>query len=141
MLAEVGHQVVCVDIDADKVERLNQGLVPIFEPGLESCQRKPPGASLTTDAAGLHQAIQMIAVGTPPGEDGSAISNMCWPSPGHWSGDGRAQDRRRQIDRASRHLQIMARIADTLKAQGREDLSFDVGIRSFSRKARLWPTA
>ncbi|RUU72367.1 UDP-glucose 6-dehydrogenase, partial [Mesorhizobium sp. M7A.T.Ca.TU.009.01.1.2] len=36
VLAEVGHQVVCVDIDAAKVERLNQGLVPIFEPGLEN---------------------------------------------------------------------------------------------------------
>ncbi|WP_292218001.1 3-hydroxyacyl-CoA dehydrogenase NAD-binding domain-containing protein, partial [Mesorhizobium sp.] len=36
VLAEVGHQVVCVDIDEKKVERLNQGLIPIFEPGLET---------------------------------------------------------------------------------------------------------
>ena len=47
VLAEVGHQVMCVDIDADKVERLNQGLVPIYEPGSKASSRKTmrPGES------------------------------------------------------------------------------------------------
>ncbi|RUY60877.1 UDP-glucose/GDP-mannose dehydrogenase family protein, partial [Mesorhizobium sp. M7A.F.Ca.CA.001.13.1.1] len=77
VLAEVGHQVVCVDIDAAKVERLNQGLVPIFEPGLENLVKENHAAGrikFTTDAAAAvrHGEIQMIAVGTPPGEDGSA---------------------------------------------------------------------
>ncbi|WP_263492775.1 3-hydroxyacyl-CoA dehydrogenase NAD-binding domain-containing protein, partial [Mesorhizobium sp. CA16] len=54
VLAEVGHEVVCVDIDEKKVERLNQGLVPIFEPGLEALVRENHAAGrirFTTDAA------------------------------------------------------------------------------------------
>ncbi|WP_269933564.1 UDP-glucose dehydrogenase family protein [Aminobacter sp. HY435] len=77
VLAEVGHDVVCVDVDAAKVERLNQGFIPIFEPGLEALVRDNHGAGrivFTTDAslAVAHGEIQMIAVGTPQGEDGSA---------------------------------------------------------------------
>ncbi len=76
-LAEAGNQVVCVDIDASKVARLNQGEVPIHEPGLEALiRRNREGGRLefTTDAArGVdHGLFQLIAVGTPPGEDGSA---------------------------------------------------------------------
>ncbi|TIN44116.1 MAG: UDP-glucose 6-dehydrogenase, partial [Mesorhizobium sp.] len=54
VLAEVGHQVVCVDIDVKKVERLNQGLIPIFEPGLENLVKENHAAGrikFTTDAA------------------------------------------------------------------------------------------
>ena len=77
VLAEVGHQVVCVDVDADKVARLKQGLIPIYEPGLEPLVKENYAAgrlSFTTDAAeGVkHGEVQFIAVGTPPDEDGSA---------------------------------------------------------------------
>ncbi len=76
-LAETGNHVVCVDIDAEKVARLNQGEVPIHEPGLDILiKRNREGGRLefTTDAArGVsHGLFQLIAVGTPPGEDGSA---------------------------------------------------------------------
>ena len=76
-LAEAGNHVVCVDIDAAKVARLNQGEVPIHEPGLDALiLRNRDGGRLefTTDAArGVdHGLFQLIAVGTPPGEDGSA---------------------------------------------------------------------
>jgi UDPglucose 6-dehydrogenase len=76
-LAEAGNQVVCVDVDAAKVARLNQGEVPIHEPGLQALiQRNRASGRLdfTTDAArGVdHGLFQLIAVGTPPGEDGSA---------------------------------------------------------------------
>ena len=76
-LAEVGNSVICVDIDAAKVEGLNQGRVPIFEPGLEDlvlANHKTGRLSFTTDAkAALAKAqIVFIAVGTPPDEDGSA---------------------------------------------------------------------
>jgi UDPglucose 6-dehydrogenase len=76
-LAEVGNDVVCVDIDAAKVERLNRGEVPIFEPGLEdlvAANRAAGRLRFTTDAASAiaHGRILFIAVGTPPDEDGSA---------------------------------------------------------------------
>jgi len=77
VLAEVGHDVVCVDVNANKVERLKQGHIPIYEPGLEGLVKENQAAgrlNFTTDAAvGVkHGEVQFIAVGTPPDEDGSA---------------------------------------------------------------------
>ena len=76
-LAEMGNKVICVDIDAGKVERLKRGEIPIYEPGLEEIvQRNHAGGRLdfTTDAAPAiaHAELIFIAVGTPPDEDGSA---------------------------------------------------------------------
>jgi UDPglucose 6-dehydrogenase len=76
-LADAGNHVVCVDVDAGKIERLKRGDVPIHEPGLEALIKRNTEAGrieFTTDAAhGVeHGLFQLIAVGTPPGEDGSA---------------------------------------------------------------------
>jgi len=76
-LADAGNHVVCVDVDADKIARLNRGEVPIHEPGLEALIRRNAEAGrieFTTDATkGVeHGLFQLIAVGTPQGEDGSA---------------------------------------------------------------------
>jgi UDPglucose 6-dehydrogenase len=76
-LAEVGNQVVCMDIDAEKVAKLQQGVIPIFEPGLGAMVQENQAAGrlkFTTDAkeAVAHGLFQFIAVGTPPDEDGSA---------------------------------------------------------------------
>ncbi len=76
-LAEVGNHVVCVDIDADRIARLNRGDVPIYEPGLDDLlerAREQGNIEFTTDVekAVNHGLYQMIAVGTPPDEDGSA---------------------------------------------------------------------
>ena len=76
-LAEVGHEVVCVDIDVNKVSGLNHGIVPIYEPGLEVMVKANHAAGrlrFTTDAAfGIsHAEVIFIAVGTPPDGDGSA---------------------------------------------------------------------
>ncbi|URX62276.1 UDP-glucose/GDP-mannose dehydrogenase family protein [Luteibacter anthropi] len=76
-LAEMGNHVVCVDVDAGKVERLKQGDIPIYEPGLEPMVVRNHGEGrldFTTDAAhGIaHGDVVFIAVGTPPDEDGSA---------------------------------------------------------------------
>ena len=76
-LAEVGNQVLCVDIDPDKIDRLNAGEVPIFEPGLKRMithNREAGRMVFTTDAEQgvAHGLFQMIAVGTPPDDDGSA---------------------------------------------------------------------
>ena len=77
VLAEVGHDVLCVDVDAGKIEALKRGRIPIYEPGLEEIVKKNHAEgrlSFTTDAAEgvAHGRIQFIAVGTPPDEDGSA---------------------------------------------------------------------
>jgi UDPglucose 6-dehydrogenase len=76
-LAEMGNHVVCVDIDEDKVNRLNRGEIPIFEPGLEPIVRRNHAngqLQFTTGAAAAiaHAQVIFIAVGTPPDEDGSA---------------------------------------------------------------------
>ncbi|ANO50936.1 UDP-glucose dehydrogenase family protein [Woeseia oceani] len=76
-MAETGNHVVCVDIDQDKIDRLNAGDVPIYEPGLDQYIERNRAAGrleFTTDIEyGVkHGLFQFIAVGTPPDEDGSA---------------------------------------------------------------------
>ena len=76
-MAEMGNHVVCYDIDEEKIARLNEGEIPIYEPGLEAyIERNVASGRLdfTTDvkAAVDHGLFQFIAVGTPPDEDGSA---------------------------------------------------------------------
>ena len=76
-LADVGNDVLCLDLDAAKIRTLNEGGIPIYEPGLEAMVRKNEAAGrlrFTTDieAAVAHGVLQFIAVGTPPDEDGSA---------------------------------------------------------------------
>ena len=76
-LADMGNQVLCLDIDGAKVRALNDGHIPVFEPGLEPVVRRNRDAgrlSFSTDVATsvAHGVLQLIAVGTPPGEDGSA---------------------------------------------------------------------
>lgn len=76
-LADVGMQITCIDIDKNKIEGLRNGIIPIYEPGLESLVKR------NVEAGRLHFSTQLsnhvedanavfIAVGTPPGEDGSA---------------------------------------------------------------------
>jgi len=76
-LAEVGHNVLCIDVDESKIEGLKNGILPIYEPGLEPIVKEnfaEQRLSFSTDIeAGVnHAALQFIAVGTPPDEDGSA---------------------------------------------------------------------
>ena len=76
-LAEVGNDVLCLDVDPNKIRILEEGGIPIYEPGLEDMVRRNVAAGrlhFTTDIekAVQHGTIQFIAVGTPPDEDGSA---------------------------------------------------------------------
>ncbi|GAA5315686.1 MAG: UDP-glucose 6-dehydrogenase [Candidatus Pelagadaptatus aseana] len=76
-LAEVGHNVCCMDVDAFRVGRLNKGEVPIFEPGLQeivqtNLEEQRLWFTSDSSAAVAHGQIQFIAVGTPSGPDGSA---------------------------------------------------------------------
>jgi UDPglucose 6-dehydrogenase len=76
-LADTGNNVFCLDLDQDKIRRLNAGEIPIFEPGLEAIVKRNHEAGrlqFSTDVAAsvAHGELQLIAVGTPPDEDGSA---------------------------------------------------------------------
>jgi len=76
-LADAGNTVFCLDVDESKIARLSQGEIPIFEPGLEPVVKRNREAGrlrFSTDVAAsvAHGELQLIAVGTPPGEDGSA---------------------------------------------------------------------
>ena len=76
-LADMGNEVLCLDVDAGKIERLCNGVLPIHEPGLEAIVKRNAESGrlqFTTDTkrAAEFGLVQMIAVGTPPDEDGSA---------------------------------------------------------------------
>jgi UDPglucose 6-dehydrogenase len=76
-LANVGHHVICIDVDADKILRLQNGEIPIHEPGLETLVEQNLAAgrlefTLDIEKAVHHADIQFIAVGTPPNESGAA---------------------------------------------------------------------
>jgi len=76
-LADAGNNVFCLDVDENKIARLNKGEIPIFEPGLEPVVKRNREAGrlrFSSDVAAsvAHGELQLIAVGTPPGEDGSA---------------------------------------------------------------------
>ena len=75
--ADFGNEVTCVDIDAEKIERLKKGILPIYEPGLEKLvlhnveeQRLFFSTNIADSVRGAE--VVLIAVGTPPGADGSA---------------------------------------------------------------------
>ncbi|WP_026641097.1 UDP-glucose dehydrogenase family protein [Bordetella petrii] len=76
-LADMGNEVMCLDVDAGKIQMLQQGGIPIYEPGLEDLVKRNAQAGrlqFTNDipASVAFGDVQFIAVGTPPGEDGSA---------------------------------------------------------------------
>jgi UDPglucose 6-dehydrogenase len=76
-LADAGNNVFCLDLNRDKIQQLNEGKIPIFEPGLEPIVNRNRAAgrlrfSTDVEASVAHGELQLIAVGTPPGEDGSA---------------------------------------------------------------------
>lgn len=76
-LAETGNDVICVDVDPDKIARLQRNEIPIYEPGLEPMVKRNQEEGRLTFTTDLGSAVRsarvvLIAVGTPPGEDGSA---------------------------------------------------------------------
>jgi UDPglucose 6-dehydrogenase len=133
VLADVGHDVVCVDVDAEKVERLKQGVIPIYEPGLESLVSENYAAgrlTFTVDAAAAvaRSDIQLIAVGTPPNEDGSADLKYVLAV---------AETIAQHMDRSQIVVskstvpvgtcdKIKAKIGDVLASRGRQGLAYHV---------------
>lgn len=133
VLAETGYNVLCVDVDADKVARLEVGEIPIYEPGLESLvkhNRVEGRLKFTTEAiaAVKHAGIQYIAVGTPPDEDGSA--DLQYVLAVAESIATHMEAHQIVINKSTVPVgtgdKVRAKIAETLKKRGREDLTFDV---------------
>src|SRR5690606_11385670 len=131
-LAEVGHDVVCVDIDQAKVDGLERGVIPIYEPGLEPMVKANHAAGrlrFTTDAARAvsHGEVVFIAVGTPPDEDGSAdlqyVLAVAETIGTHLRKPAVVVDKSTvPVGTADK---VRARIAETLAARG-ADIAFDV---------------
>ena len=76
-LADMGHEIMCLDIDQEKIDKLNQGIIPIYEPGLDNIIKRNEAdkrISFTTDKKLAIQFGELIflAVGTPQGEDNKA---------------------------------------------------------------------
>jgi UDPglucose 6-dehydrogenase len=133
VLAEVGHDVLCVDLDAKKVEGLKAGRIPIYEPGLEDIVKKNHAEgrlNFTTDAAEAvaHGRIQFIAVGTPPDEDGSAdlkyVLTVAATIAEHM------EEPKVVVTKSTVPVgtadKVRAKIVETLAKRGRSDLGFDV---------------
>lgn len=133
VLAEVGHDVVCVDTDVGKIEGLRQGLIPIYEPGLDALVNENFRAGrlhFTIDAEeGVrHGRVQFIAVGTPPDEDGSAdlkyVMAVAETIAGAMDGP-KVVIEKSTVPVGTADL-VRARMAETLRGRGRKDLPFDV---------------
>ena len=153
-LADVGHDVVCMDVDAAKIEGLKQGEIPIYEPGLEGMLLRNVEAgrlNFTTDAreAVEHGMLQFIAVGTPPDEDGSAdlkyVLSVATTIGEHMN------DYKVIIDKSTVPVgtadRVKARVKDVLKDRG-ASVDFDVcsnpeflkegaALEDFTRGARI----
>jgi UDPglucose 6-dehydrogenase len=131
-LAEVGNDVLCMDIDQAKIDKLIQGEIPIFEPGLESMVKENQASGrlrFTTDAQAAveHGLFQFIAVGTPPDEDGSA--DLQYVLAVAKSIAENMQEYRVVIDKSTVPVgtadKVKATIQQTLAERGK-DLEFDV---------------
>ncbi|MCU7920898.1 MAG: UDP-glucose/GDP-mannose dehydrogenase family protein [Candidatus Thiodiazotropha sp. (ex Dulcina madagascariensis)] len=131
-LAEVGNDVVCMDVDSRKIELLEQGGIPIYEPGLEAMVERNTHAgrlSFTTDAqqAVEHGLFQFIAVGTPPDEDGSA--DLQYVLAVAQSIAEHMNDYRVIVDKSTVPVgtadKVRGRMRETLQARGKQ-VEFDV---------------
>ncbi len=132
-LAEVGNDVICMDIDETKIEKLKQGIIPIYEPGLEAMVKENQEAGrlrFTSDVkkAVDHGLFQFIAVGTPPDEDGSAdlkyVLAVAKSIAQHMEGYRVVIDKSTvPVGTADKVKEVMSQV---LKERAKEDLEFDV---------------
>ena len=118
-LADVGNNVLCVDVDEAKIDLLKNGRIPIHEPGLEAIVKANIAAGrlmFITDAAEgvAHGLYQCIAVGTPPDEDGSA--DLQYVLAVAKSIAEHMDDYRVIIDKSTVPVTTADRVAETLKA-------------------------
>ena len=132
-LSEMGNHVVCLDLDERKIRVLNEGGIPIHEPGLESVVKRNVAAGrlqFTTDvaAAVAHGTIQFIGVGTPPDEDGSADLQYVLAAA---TSIGRLMtDYKVIVDKSTVPVgtadKVRAAVRAALQARGMDDMDFSV---------------
>ncbi len=131
-LAEVGNDVLCIDIDEKKIAMLKQGKVPIYEPGLDKLIEQNTKAGRLSFATDVEQGVahglfQFIAVGTPPDEDGSA--DLQYVLAVAQSIGEQMHEYRIIIDKSTVPVgtadKVRAKIAETLAARGTQH-EFDV---------------
>lgn len=131
-LADSGHHVMCVDVDEDKVKRLCEGHIPIYEPGLTSVVERSiehKRLSFTTDAKAAVEFAEIIfiAVGTPPDEDGAA--DLRYVLQVAQSVGEHMQDYRLVVNKSTVPVgsadRVNAKIAEVLAGRG-VDIEYDV---------------
>ncbi|HQO23520.1 MAG TPA: nucleotide sugar dehydrogenase, partial [Spirochaetota bacterium] len=131
--ADMGNDVCCVDIDSKKIENLKNGIIPIYEPGLEELVKSNYNEGRLTFTTDIKEPVYsslfvFIAVGTPPGEDGSADLSYVLKA---------AEDVARVMDKYTVIVDkstvpvgtaslVKERIAKVLKERDRTDIEFDV---------------
>jgi UDPglucose 6-dehydrogenase len=124
-LADVGNEVICLDVNTAKIRQLNEGIIPIHEPGLETLvarNRQAGRLKFTTDVeqAVIHGSIIFIAVGTPPDEDGAADLQYVLAAAG--SIGRHMNDYKVVVDKSTVPVgtadRVRAIIADELRARG-----------------------
>ena len=137
--AELGNEVFCVDIDADKIRGLERGEIPIYEPGLaELVERNRERMHFSTDLQpALDQArLLFVAVGTPPTYSGdadlSAVNAVVDAMP--------PSDRHALVMKSTVPSGTGAAIKRIFAERGKGGFSY-VSCRSSSRRARPWPTS
>ena len=127
--AEVGHQVICVDNDAAKVEVLQAGGIPIYEPGLETLVKKNVAAGRlgfsTSTAAGVERAeVVFIAVPTPPQADGSVDLSFIERVAREIA--AAMTSYKIVVDKSTVPVQTGEKVAETIKRYGKGRVDFDV---------------
>jgi len=128
-LAEIGHTVVLVDNNKDKITKLNKGIIPIFEPGLEDLVKKNVKAKRLSFTTSLPDAVNasdviFIAVHTPPQPDGKADLSYV-------AGAAReiaevATDYKVVVDKSTVPVQTGERVAETIARYNKKGIDFDV---------------
>ena len=131
--AETGNQVICVDIDAQKVNKLNSGQITIFEPGLEKLFLRNQKEGRLHFTTSLQEAIEQaqvifLALPTPPGEDGSADLSYILNVSKQLGGMLKSTDYKVIVDKSTVPVGTAARVKDAMLASAKDDLSksFDV---------------
>ena len=131
--AEMGNDVWCVDVDAEKIEKLQKGIIPIYEPGLEDVVKRNFTEGRLRFTTNIKEAmdntlISFIAVGTPPGEDGSADLKYVLQVA---TDIGTVMEKYTiVVDKSTVPVgtaaKVKARISETLAKRSRTDIEFDV---------------